>query len=87
MSIFTDRVDNMRLYYSIDDNQIRAVGPAFECLGKTGAAGRAGFGDSLQGAYMDYYKSVCPELDLNECRSWELEWAYQVLKNRGQWND
>jgi len=71
----------MKLNYSIDGNQVCATQPGFDCLGSS-LRGHAGFGSSLKEAYLDYYRCPHQNLDLRDCRSWELEWGAQVLDER-----
>lgn len=71
----------MALNYSIDGNQVCATGAHFQCL----ATCHAGFGDSLELAFKDYYKDPSRPLPLlRDCREWEKPWRSDLERERTQ---
>ena len=62
------KMEKPYLTYSIDGNQVCAVGPDFTDLQESDA----GFGDSLRLAFEDYWKQN-PDLELDKLCKWELK--------------
>jgi hypothetical protein len=65
--------------YSIDGTQVCCVGVHFKCL----ATCHAGFGDSLKGAFMDYWTTKKENLVLRDLEEWELPWGIEMQDEGG----
>ena len=60
--------------YSIDGNQVCCVDVHFKCL----ATCHAGFGPSLEDAFIDYWTTKKQNPSLRDLEEWELPWVKRV---------
>ena len=63
----------MALIYSIDGNQVCAVGEDFKDL----QSSPAGFGDSLKEAFIDFHGG-CGNKEVKNPHKWEIPWAEEL---------
>ncbi len=60
--------------YSIDGNQVCCVDVHFKCL----ATCHAGFGGSLEDAFINFWSTKKEKPVLRDLKDWELPWAYKL---------